>query len=108
MSEAIDLEEKIREIAEDLKVYEPDKIILFGSTLRRDSDQYSDLDIVIIKKTHKRFLERLVEVAKLIRPQLHPIDIFVYTPQEIERMGEEENSFWEQIKKNGRVIYEKP
>ncbi len=107
MSETIDLEEKIKEITEDLKVYEPDKIILFGSTVRRDSDQYSDLDIVIIKKTHKRFLERLVEAAKLIRPQLHSIDVFVYTPQEVERMKEEESFFWEQIKKNRRIIYKK-
>jgi len=101
MSEAIDLEEKIREITEDLKVYEPDKIILFGSTVWGDSDQYSDLDIVIIKKTHKRFLERLVETAKLIRSQLHPIDIFVYTPRRLSGWKRKKVSFGSRLRKMG-------
>lgn len=106
MSEIISLDKKIEWLIDDLKAYEPEKVILFGSAVEEDFDQYSDLDVAIIKETDKRFLERLVEAAKLIRPQLYPIDIFVYTPVEIKRM-EEESFFWEQIKKKGRVIYEK-
>ncbi len=34
----------------------------------------------MIKKTNKRFLERLNEVAKLINTHCGNIDIFAYTP----------------------------
>lgn len=94
-------------IISDLKGYSPEKIILFGSAVRGDSDQYSDLDIVIIKHTKKRFLERLIEASKFIRDELYPIDVFVYTPEEFKLMQEEGNSFIEQVLKEGRVIYEK-
>ena len=59
------LEEKLNLIVNDLKCYCPEKIILFGSAVRGDTDRHSDLDIVVIKNTKKRFLERLIEVSKL-------------------------------------------
>lgn len=104
----IDINKKIKWLVEDLKSYEPEKIILFGSALQEGFDQYSDIDVAIIKNTKKRFLKRLVEAARLIRSKLYPIDIFVYTPEEVKRMQEEESPFWEQVSKKGIVIYEKP
>ena len=40
-------------IIEDLKKYEPEKIILFGSFARGEIDEYSDIDLVIIKNEKK-------------------------------------------------------
>lgn len=74
------LTKRIKWLVQDLKVYQPEKIILFGSAATGDMDEYSDLDVVVIKKTSQRFIERLVEVAELLRDQLHPADVFVYTP----------------------------
>ncbi len=99
------LEEKLNLIVNDLKCYCPEKIILFGSAVRGDTDRHSDLDIVVIKNTKKRFLERLIEVSKFIRDDLFPVDVFVYTPEEFKLMQEEENSFIEQVLKEGRIIY---
>lgn len=101
------LEEKLNLVVNDLKSYAPEKIILFGSAIRGDMDRYSDLDIVVIKETKKRFLERLIEASKFIRKELFPIDIFVYTPEELKIMQEERNPFIEQALKEGRIIYEK-
>ena len=68
-----------------LKEYQPEKIILFGYYARGETDEYSDLDFVVIfkKKTGKRFLERVIEVAKLIGNDLGNGDGFVYTPKAI-------------------------
>ena len=97
----------MKTVLERLKEYQPDKIILFGSYARGESDEYSDLDFVVIKKkTGKRFLERLIEVAKLIDNDLGNVDVFVYTPEEFERMIEWENPFIERVLKEGRVLYE--
>lgn len=98
---------RIERVIECIKRYEPEKIILFGSYIRGEADEYSDLDFVVIKKTDKRFLERLIEVAKFIDNELGQVDVFVYTPEEFQRMIEWENPFIEQVLKEGRVVYEK-
>ena len=66
-----------------MEEYQPEKIILFGSYARGETDEYGDLDFVVIKKTGKRFLERLIEVAKLIGNDLGNGEGFVYTPKAI-------------------------
>jgi len=99
--------DKFNQAIECIKKYNPEKIILFGSYARGEIDEYSDLDFVVIKKTKKRFLERLIEVAKLIDNDLGQVDVFVYTPKEFQRMIEWENPFIENVLKEGRVIYEK-
>lgn len=98
---------KLKRLLNCLKPYKPEKVIVFGSYARGDIDEYSDIDLVIIKKTKKRFLQRLVEVAKLIDNELGNVDAFVYTPAELERMIEYENSFIETVLKEGKIIYEK-
>lgn len=97
---------KLKTVLERLKEYQPDKIILFGSYARGESDEYSDLDFVVIKKTAKRFLERLIEVAKLIDNDLGNVDVFVYTPEEFERMIEWEKPVIERVLKEGRVLWD--
>ena len=87
-----------------LEQYGPiEKIILFGSQARGDSDEFSDLDLILIKETAKRFLERLIEVPLL---PIHA-DVFVYTPEEFERMKESENPFLMSALESAKVIYER-
>jgi predicted nucleotidyltransferase len=96
----------IDRVVEGLMAYEPEKIILFGSAARGEADEYSDLDLIVIKASNKRFVERLVEVTAYL-PRDVAADVFVYTPQEIKAMIEEENPFIEQALKDGIVLYEK-
>lgn len=86
--------------------YDPEKIILFGSAARGDADEYSDIDLIIIKNTDRRFVQRLVDVTAFL-PKDIGVDVFVYTPREIKAMIEEENPFIEQALKDGIVLYEK-
>lgn len=99
--------DKVDKVVKCLMQYEPEKIIIFGSYVRDEMDEYSDLDFVVIKKTEKRFIERLIEVARLIDLDLGKVDVFVYTPEELERMIEWENPFIERVLKEGRILYEK-
>ena len=43
----------VDQIVKDLIPYDVERIILFGSAARGDTDEYSDVDLVIIKKTAK-------------------------------------------------------
>lgn len=96
----------ITDLITDLKRYSPQKVILFGSRAKGEADQFSDLDILIIKKTKKRFLERLREVALLLRSTLPSVDLFVYNQEELRRMQKQENPFIVKALKEGKVIYE--
>lgn len=57
----------IEEITETiLREYGPvERIILFGSEARGDADEASDIDLIIVKRTKKPFVQRLVEGAVL-------------------------------------------
>lgn len=96
----------IAQIVSDLKKYCPQKIILFGSQARGEADQFSDFDIVVIKETKKRFLERLREVALLLRDPPGPLNVFVYSPKEFEEMKALRNPFIERVLREGKIIYE--
>lgn len=93
-------------IVSDLLPYAPEKIILFGSYARGDADEFSDLDLVIIKRTAERFVQRAIEAARYINWPTS-VDIFVYTPEEFQLMQEQDNPFIERVLAEGRVIYEK-
>ena len=87
-----------------VKKYGPiEKVIVFGSHARQEADEYSDLDLIIIKNTSQGFVERLVSVPQL---PIHA-DIFVYTPEEFQRMQEDENPFIISALTNSIIIYEK-
>ena len=87
--------------------YCPEKVILFGSMANDSVKEWSDLDIVIVKETHKPFLQRLREVALLCRPPVG-VDFLVYTPQEFADMIASQNSFIiEEVLGKGKVLYER-
>ena len=86
--------------------YDPEKVILFGSYARGDFDEFSDIDLIVIKNTEQRFFQRLVEVMAFV-PREVAADIFVYTPQEFQTMVDSGNPFIEQALKDGKVLYEK-
>ncbi|MBE0415902.1 MAG: nucleotidyltransferase domain-containing protein [Dehalococcoidia bacterium] len=97
----------IEEIVAALKGYDPKRVILFGSWARGEEDRYSDIDLVIIKETEERFLDRINSIYEILQP-LCAIDVLVYTPDEFERMRQEGNPFIEKVLQEGMVIYERP
>ena len=85
--------------------YDPEKIILFGS-LARGLSTAKDIDLLIVKKTNKRFYDRLREVAIIAKAKV-PVDMLVYTPEEVEQEEKSNIFFREEILKKGKVVYEK-
>ena len=96
----------IDRVVVDLLAYDPEEIILFGSAARGDTTESSDIDFIVIKKTDRRFVERLVDV-KAFLPKDISVDTFVYTPQEFEAMIEAGNPFMEQALGDGKIVYER-
>lgn len=100
------LDSELKKIVTILKQnYKPEKIIIFGSTFSRKTKEWSDLDLVIIKKTNKRFYDRISEISNLITHNV-PLDILIYTPDEFSRMAKDNYFIRDEVLKKGKVIYE--
>lgn len=84
----------------------PDKIILFGSCCHGQIEEWSDLDLVIIKETQTPFLDRTRQVLALLKPRVG-LDVLVYTPEEFERLRQERAFVRDEIASKGKVIYER-
>lgn len=104
----IKIKEIILRITEKIKEgYKPEKIILFGSYAKGRPERDSDIDLLVIKDTNYRRDERDREVRELLRDVKFPLDIFVYTPGEVEKFYNLKGSFIDGIFRNGVVLYER-
>ncbi|MBI3921827.1 MAG: nucleotidyltransferase domain-containing protein [Armatimonadetes bacterium] len=85
-------------------LYQPERVIVFGSMVHDQVGDWSDLDIAVIKQTNLPFLDRLLEVSRLVKPRV-AADIVVYTPQEYNDMKQDGGSFISEIER-GMVVYD--
>jgi predicted nucleotidyltransferase len=90
-----------------IREYQPEKLILFGSAAQGELHEWSDLDLVIIKKTDQPLLERIGDILRLVRPRMG-LDVLVYTPEEMETLVDERRAFvLDEIIYKGAVAYER-
>ncbi len=93
----------------------PFKIILFGSYANGNSNEHSDIDLLVIlddnnvAETYTERLNKKIFVRNLVFEinQKMPLDILVYSKAELEKIKHYGNSFVEEIEKTGKIIYEK-
>ncbi|MCJ7832873.1 MAG: nucleotidyltransferase domain-containing protein [Deltaproteobacteria bacterium] len=87
--------------------YSPQKIILFGSFAYGTPTEKSDVDLLIIKDTDKRPIERWMEVKRLLRDpnRLLSISPLVYTMQEINERLAIKDFFIQEVLEKGEVLY---
>ena len=95
----------IDKVLAGLMGYEPERVILFGSMARGDADEYSDIDLIVVKRTSVRFIPRMLEAGSFV-PRGISVDILVYTPEEFQAMIDEGNPFIERALEEGKVLYE--
>ncbi len=87
--------------------YQPIKVILFGSYATGNFDEDSDIDLLIIKETQERFIDRWCAVGKILEgthPSV-PVDTLVLTPQEVEKRVSGGDQFILEILEKGKILY---
>lgn len=87
------------------KKYKPEKIILYGSFAHGRVYEWSDLDLVVVKKTKKRFYDRIGEASGLFDHR-EAVDLLVYTPEEFADMLKWSPFIKYEVLKKGRILYE--
>ena len=100
--------EKISEIVSKIAAgYNPDMIILFGSYAVGNPNENSDLDLLVVKGSELPRPQRVVKVRRMLYGSMIPMDIIVYTPDEIEAAKENKFSFVNEVLNTGKILYER-
>ena len=79
--------------------------ILFGSAARRTETRKSDLDLMIVMESDKRFFDRFEafnEIFSLLKGKA--LDLLIYTPEELNKISD--RPFIRSLLKEGQLIYE--
>lgn len=99
-----ELDKIVKQVVAD---YQPEKIILFGSYAYGKPSADSDLDLLIIKKTAERFIDRWTNVRKIVSdPERSiPFEPLILTPRELEERLARGDQFMEEIMAKGVVLY---
>ena len=93
-----------RRLVPALKKIHARKAMVFGSFARGTQDMRSDLDMIVVMDTDKRFFRRYDDLDELYaRLKGIAVDILVYTPDELERMSS--RPFVRRALREGKLIY---
>jgi predicted nucleotidyltransferase len=102
-------QQQIHEIVQRIRDrYQPERIILYGSYAWGKPDRASDVDLLILKRTEARPIDREVEVSRLLDlrdPAYPPVENWVLTPGEFADALKQRHPFVRQIVERGEVLY---
>ncbi len=95
-----------KQLAPVLRRHNVQKAIVFGSFARGETSRRSDVDLILIQQTDKRFLDRydglLYELNCAVPGR--GLDVLIYTPEELAAMSQ--RAFISTALREGRIIYE--
>ena len=87
--------------------YRPRRIVLFGSYANGRPGPDSDIDLLIVKETEARPIDRRVEVARIAADpgRTIPVEAIVLTPAEVEARLAAGDQFVAEILSSGETLY---
>jgi len=98
------IEGVVRTIAEN---FHPQKIVLFGSYANGSPTPDSDLDLLVVMDSDQpRRIKRSLPMHLMFKPTPCPMDILVYTPEEVAYWNGTVNHIITEAMSTGRVMYE--
>lgn len=87
------------------------KVILFGSYAWGTPEGDSDIDLLVVSNkrgfcgTYKERVKQRLQVKELLRDLSVPVDLFVYTVDEWNKLLESKAYFFKQINEQGISLY---
>lgn len=99
---------ELRSIVERIATrYAPDRVILFGSWAEGRAREDSDVDLLVVKDTDARPLDRVREARRALRGLSRSlgVDVLVLTPKELEDALARRNTLVTRAVHRGVVVY---
>ncbi len=100
--ERADIVRVAREIGQTAKA---ERVVLFGSYAGGRMTADSDVDFLVVAESNLPRHKRSRELYRLIRHHPFPVDIIVYTPDEVLRWSRTPVSFVSQALREGETVY---
>lgn len=92
-------------ISQLIRLYKPEKVILFGSLAKGQLRQTTDIDLFIIKSDVPELgVDRIRQLDALIKYRL-ATNFIVYKPEEVEQRLKLGDPFIKSILEEGKVLY---
>jgi predicted nucleotidyltransferase len=102
MIQPAQIDAAIRTLAEQAN---PERILLFGSYARGDADENSDLDFVVIESLVEDRATEMVRLRRALRPLRLPVDVLVYSSDDVARWGDQPGSALYWALREGKTVY---
>ena len=83
----------------------PDRIVLFGSHARGDVRENSDLDLLVIQAQVENRAWEMVRLRRVLRSLRIPVDILVYSSQEVQHWSNQPGTALFLVMREGKVLY---
>ena len=80
-------------------------VVLFGSHARGQAGVDSDVDLLVIAESDLPRHKRSRQLHLMFKPYPFPMDILVYTPDEVKKESEYEMSFISRALREGKKLY---
>jgi len=97
------MDEIVRRI---VQIIRPEKVILFGSRARGEARPESDVDLLVIAKSEQPRYRRSAPLYGALSDILVPMDILVYSPEEVQEWSGVRQAFVTTAVREGKVLYE--
>jgi predicted nucleotidyltransferase len=89
------------------EIFNPDKIILFGSYAYGDPKPWSDVDLLVVMETPEGDLAQTLAISRALSPHPFGLEIIVQSPQALDRAVVANNFFFKEILARGKTLYER-
>jgi uncharacterized protein len=99
------IQEIVRRIVD---VSQPERVILSGSRARGTARPTSDIDLLIIAHTTQPRHRRVAPLYGVLSDILAPMDIVVYSSEEVQEWSEVRQAFVTTAIREGQMLYENP
>jgi predicted nucleotidyltransferase len=97
---------EVQNIVEQLiRMYKPEKVILFGSLVKGKIKEGTDIDFFIIKNAPTFGIDWIRQLDALVKYKL-ATDFIVYKPEEVKERLRLGNPFIKSIFEEGKVLYD--
>lgn len=108
MSDLENVDPEVRQMVQRIaELFDPERIILFGSRARGTARPDSDVDLIVVLPFTGSCRTKAVEIGVALAERTVPLDLIVVTPEQFEEGRKRPGSVLRSADREGRVVHER-